>query len=161
MGGDMRAVLPKRRPGHLDAPPLQPWVCASDHRTPRDSVRSPSASRSLLRVSQSGIGGSDGYWQCPFCVRGAADRSTHFRHLPPPPPPPLQASAAGCPGLPCSMQQAAHTTSDLLRLLAAEGAAFADVAAAVAARFGGDPASRAWLARTLTTLLRVRHFRGG
>lgn len=54
------------------------------------------------------------------------------------------------------MQQAAHTTSDLLRLLAAEGAPFADVAAAVAARFGGDPASRAWLARTLVTLLRVR-----
>ncbi|KAI7844730.1 hypothetical protein COHA_001817, partial [Chlorella ohadii] len=52
------------------------------------------------------------------------------------------------------MQQAAHTTSDLLRLLAAEGAPFADVAAAVAARFGGDPASRAWLARTLVTLLR-------
>ena len=57
-------------------------------------------------------------------------------------------------------QQAAHTTSDLLRLLAAEGAPFADVAAAVAARFGGDPASRAWLARTLVTLLRVRRLGG-
>ena len=51
---------------------------------------------------------------------------------------------------------ALHTTSDLLRLLAADGAPFADVAAAVVARFGADAASRAWLARTLVTLLRVR-----
>jgi len=48
-----------------------------------------------------------------------------------------------------------HTTSDLLRLLAADGHPFAAVAEAVAARFGAGAESRAWLARTLTTLLRV------
>lgn len=48
------------------------------------------------------------------------------------------------------------TTSDLLRLLAADGAPFADVAAAVVHRFGGDANSSVWLARTLVTLLRVR-----
>lgn len=49
-----------------------------------------------------------------------------------------------------------HTTSDLLRLLAADAHPFAAVAEAVAARFGGSAESQAWLARTLVTLLRVR-----
>lgn len=48
-----------------------------------------------------------------------------------------------------------HTTSDLLRLLAAEGRPFSEVAAVVAQRFGADAASLAWLGRTLSTLLRV------
>lgn len=48
-----------------------------------------------------------------------------------------------------------HTTSDLLRLLAADAHPFASVAEAVAARFGGGLESRDWLARTLVTLLRV------
>lgn len=64
----------------------------------------------------------------------------------------------------CMLQQAAlpgppqplHTTSDLLRLLAADAHPFAAVAEAVAARFGGTAESQAWLARTLVTLLRVR-----
>ncbi|KAL4424376.1 hypothetical protein ABPG75_001677 [Micractinium tetrahymenae] len=47
-----------------------------------------------------------------------------------------------------------HTTSDLLRLLAADAHPFAAVAEAVAARFGGGAESQAWLARTLLTLLR-------
>ena len=47
-----------------------------------------------------------------------------------------------------------HTTSDLLVLLAAEGRPFGEVAAAVAARFGGGDESQAWLAKTLITLLR-------
>jgi hypothetical protein len=54
------------------------------------------------------------------------------------------------------MQQQQHSTSDLLRLLAAEGRPFEEVAAAVARRFGSDAESQAWLARTLATLLRVR-----
>lgn len=73
------------------------------------------------------------------------------------------------PSLPrCMLQQAAltgpppplHTTSDLLRLLAADAHPFAAVAEAVAARFGGSAESQAWLARTLVTLLRVRGQRG-
>lgn len=51
---------------------------------------------------------------------------------------------------------AVHSTSDLLRLLATEGTPFAEVAAAVSHRFGVGEESRAWLARTLITLLRVR-----
>lgn len=60
------------------------------------------------------------------------------------------------PAPPQSVQmQQMHSTSDLLRLLAAEGRPFEEVATAVAHRFGADAESKGWLARTLITLLRV------